>query len=184
MLTVQNGSICPSAQRPSPKIYGSSCDHSDARRIEGADGRQTALTSNRIIQGWLRASRVLFLDLFKDFFFIFYFFLSRTLKWGPKVIFTLMTCSPEIKTPSQARGCCHDYTGSMTKMCEKDFFFFQSGNTSHTSGIGKLWFHPVMNKTLKFQSFCSVVEFPPMSAGKREALHNILIKVTFVMADD
>lgn len=39
--------------KPFPKKYGSFCDHTDVQHIEGVDGHQTALTSNRIIQGWL-----------------------------------------------------------------------------------------------------------------------------------
>lgn len=66
-------SIFEYQQQPSPKIYGSFCDHSDVQHIEGVDGHQTALTSNRIIHGWLQASSVLFLELFKDFFLQSYF---------------------------------------------------------------------------------------------------------------
>lgn len=75
-------SIFKYQQWPSPKIYDSFCVHSDVQHIEGIDGHQTALTSKRIIQGWLlvivilmlqEASRVLSLELFKDYFLQVYF---------------------------------------------------------------------------------------------------------------
>lgn len=70
-------SIFKYQQWPSPKICDSSCVRSDVQHIEGIDGHQTAVTSKRIIQGWLlvmvilklqRAMSVLSLELFKDFF--------------------------------------------------------------------------------------------------------------------
>lgn len=112
-------SIVTHQQRPSRDIYGSFCDPSVVQNIEGVDGHQTALTSNRIIQGWLlvmvilmlqKASSVLSLELFKV-----YFCWSCTLRRGLKVIFVLMTCSPEIKTLPYEEGCCNDFTGSMIK---------------------------------------------------------------------
>lgn len=90
-------SISEYQHRPCLKMYGSFCNHSDVQHVEGVDDHQTAQTSNRIIQGQVLASRVLFLEMFNDFFF------SFTLRRGLKVIFTLMTCSSEIKTTIRGR---------------------------------------------------------------------------------